>query len=373
MSIKYALHYSHISFSFLKGETKEFSTNGRDNKFEALKVLIRNCKPDREMIEIPLTDCEFCKYSGLLSNSSFTLKQKQFILFVNGRLVDSLEIRKVLDEVYAKVMPKSQSYFIYLSLIVPSNEVDVNVHPTKKELSLSRNFQITSEITNRVSEILASSNSSRNLTLKSFEIPKPALIKTQYAKSQVRESPSTPLEWFIETKPNQPKKKSEENLRSIEILKEKIVVGKEQELFNKFIYVGAVNKENVIVQHESSLYMINSRVLFETFIYQYILDNFAQLSFIEIQNSSLKIDSLIDLALENPLLGYNPDTDGDKSSMISYCSSLLSSKSDMLDDYFSLTISSEVLQRIPSLLDGLIHPDIQNLPEFLLRLCTDVN
>ena len=66
MSIKYALHYSHISFSFLKGETKEFSTNGRDNKFEALKVLIRNCKPDREMIEIPLTDCEFCKYSGLL-------------------------------------------------------------------------------------------------------------------------------------------------------------------------------------------------------------------------------------------------------------------------------------------------------------------
>jgi DNA mismatch repair protein MLH1 len=62
-----------------------------------------------------------------------------FLLFVNNRLVESDKIRRVIDNAYAMYQPKGgYSYVVYMALSVRPDLIDVNVHPTKKQVIIER-------------------------------------------------------------------------------------------------------------------------------------------------------------------------------------------------------------------------------------------
>ena len=66
-------------------------------------------------------------------------KKNVFLLFVNNRLVESDKIRKVVDNAYAMYQPKGgYSYLVYMALSVRPDLIDVNVHPTKKQVIIER-------------------------------------------------------------------------------------------------------------------------------------------------------------------------------------------------------------------------------------------
>jgi hypothetical protein len=65
---------------------------------------------------------------------NFNIKKAIFILFINNRLVDNSDLRKAMDMVYAPYLPKGQHSFVYLKMDIPPEDIDVNVHPTKREV-----------------------------------------------------------------------------------------------------------------------------------------------------------------------------------------------------------------------------------------------
>jgi DNA mismatch repair protein MLH1 len=76
----------------------------------------------------------FC--SGFFSNANFSLKRGVAIIFINDRLVDCAPLRRALDAVYSELLPKGSHSFVYLALQLPSEDLDVNVHPTKREVNI---------------------------------------------------------------------------------------------------------------------------------------------------------------------------------------------------------------------------------------------
>lgn len=74
------------------------------------------------------------KIRGLVSNSTFTSKKTTFILFINHRLVESSTLKRSLQSIYANILPSKQHPFMFLSLQLPPERLDVNVHPTKREV-----------------------------------------------------------------------------------------------------------------------------------------------------------------------------------------------------------------------------------------------
>lgn len=70
-------------------------------------------------------------------------------------------LKKSIEALYASFLPKGTHPFVYLSLTVKSENVDVNVHPTKEQVHFLYEDFIIEKITDDFSLRLANNNSSR--------------------------------------------------------------------------------------------------------------------------------------------------------------------------------------------------------------------
>eukprot|EP00511_Aplanochytrium_stocchinoi_P001217 CAMPEP_0204831080 /NCGR_PEP_ID=MMETSP1346-20131115/9796_1 /ASSEMBLY_ACC=CAM_ASM_000771 /TAXON_ID=215587 /ORGANISM="Aplanochytrium stocchinoi, Strain GSBS06" /LENGTH=797 /DNA_ID=CAMNT_0051961809 /DNA_START=100 /DNA_END=2493 /DNA_ORIENTATION=+ len=98
---------------------------------------------------------------GYVSNANYSRKQSNFILFINNRLVGCSSLKRAVELVYSEYLPKGGYPFVYLSLELPSRQVDVNVHPTKHEVHFLNEEHIVQIVQDRMREILVGANSSR--------------------------------------------------------------------------------------------------------------------------------------------------------------------------------------------------------------------
>jgi DNA mismatch repair ATPase MutL len=71
---------------------------------------------------------------GLVSSADYSAKKTTLVLFINGRLVECPPLKRACEAVYATLLPKADKPFLFLQLRMPSEHVDVNTHPTKKEV-----------------------------------------------------------------------------------------------------------------------------------------------------------------------------------------------------------------------------------------------
>ena len=83
----------------------------------------------------PTPDAEAAfSLEGLVSSADYSAKKTTLVLFINGRLVECPPLKRACEAVYATVLPKADKPFLLLQLRMPSAHVDVNTHPTKKEV-----------------------------------------------------------------------------------------------------------------------------------------------------------------------------------------------------------------------------------------------
>lgn len=99
-------------------------------------------------------------------------------MFANNRLVESDRIKKVIDTAYSLHQPKGQfSYFVYLALSVRPDLIDVNVHPTKKQVIIERMDDLLELLAELLDFHFTQCNSSRGFQVK-------PLIQTELPRAQ---------------------------------------------------------------------------------------------------------------------------------------------------------------------------------------------
>ena len=95
------------------------------------------------------------------ANAKNTTKKNTLILFINNRLVKWDRIKKAIDSAYHSYLPKGHQYFVYLGLEMQPRDIDVNVHPTKKEVG----FTNQDEIADSIAELIDKELSIQNTTI----------------------------------------------------------------------------------------------------------------------------------------------------------------------------------------------------------------
>mmetsp|Transcript_22979 Transcript_22979/g.39449 ORF Transcript_22979/g.39449 Transcript_22979/m.39449 type:complete len:830 (+) Transcript_22979:3-2492(+) len=105
---------------------------------------------------------------GFVSNANYSLKKAVFILFINNRLVDCGSLKKAVELVYSAYLPKQTHPFIFLSICMAPQNVDVNVHPTKSEVRFLHEDEIIESIQKALEAKLVGANSSRTFYTQSL-------------------------------------------------------------------------------------------------------------------------------------------------------------------------------------------------------------
>ncbi|CAD7671935.1 unnamed protein product [Nyctereutes procyonoides] len=485
---RYSIHNSGISFSVKKqGETiADVRTLPNATTVDNIRSIFGNAV-SRELIEVGCEDKTLAfKMNGYISNANYSVKKCIFLLFINHRLVESTSLRKAIETVYAAYLPKNTHPFLYLSLEISPQNVDVNVHPTKHEVHFLHEDSILERVQQHIESKLLGSNSSRmyftQTLLPGLAGPSGEVVKSTtgvtpsstgsgdkvYAHQMVRtDSREQKLDAFLQpmskalssqlqavvpedrtdvssgrtgqqdeemfelpepdqvaatnqgmeeeategtsetsekkgppSSPGNPRKRPREssdvemveddsrkdmtaactprrriiNLTSVLSLQEEINErGHEtlREMLHNHSFVGCVNPQWALAQHQTKLYLLNTTKLSEELFYQILIYDFANFGVLRLSEPA-PLFELAMLALDSPESGWTEE-DGPKEGLAEYIVEFLKKKAEMLADYFSLEIDEEGnLIGLPLLIDNYV-PPLEGLPIFILRLATEVN
>ncbi|XP_032409179.1 DNA mismatch repair protein Mlh1 [Xiphophorus hellerii] len=160
---RYAIHNSGKSFSVKKqGETvADVRTLPNASIVDNIRSVFGN-PVSRELIEVGCQDQKLAfTLKGFVSNANYSMKRCILVLFINHRLVESSALKKAVETVYAAYLPKNSHPFLYLSLEISPQNVDVNVHPTKHEVHFLHEDSVMESVQKHIESKLLGSNSSR--------------------------------------------------------------------------------------------------------------------------------------------------------------------------------------------------------------------
>ncbi|HQE91610.1 MAG TPA: DNA mismatch repair endonuclease MutL [Anaerolineae bacterium] len=133
---RYALAYPCIAFSLVHDGREILSTSGSGNAQEAL-LNVYGMDLGISLLPIPasLTNAQAVQVGGFVSPPSVHRANRGYItLFVNGRWVQDLRLTYAIIQAYHTLLPTKRFPVAFVTVTMPAEDVDVNVHPAKTEV-----------------------------------------------------------------------------------------------------------------------------------------------------------------------------------------------------------------------------------------------
>ncbi len=136
-----ALSRPDISFSYTCDEKEVFSTAG-DGSLQNAVLKIYGLDHAKATIPVDYTEDQI-HITGLIGKPELARGNRtRQTLFVNGRYVKNHVIAKVAEEAFRNAIMVGRFPFFIISVHLPQNMVDVNVHPAKTEVKFANEKQI---------------------------------------------------------------------------------------------------------------------------------------------------------------------------------------------------------------------------------------
>lgn len=124
-----------IAFELKKNGKTVLKTSGNNELKYALKEIFSSNVTDNLKEVLKTDNLSGMKISGYVSTPDFTRSSKKdYHIYINSRTVKCPVFQKAIDMAYKNLIAGGKYPFIVLNLELPPADVDVNVHPTKKEV-----------------------------------------------------------------------------------------------------------------------------------------------------------------------------------------------------------------------------------------------
>lgn len=167
---RYAVHCSGVAFSCRKhGDSGvSISTPSSATTVDRIRQ-IHGSAVANELVEFDVSEKKLgFQATGLATNANYHVKKTVVLLFINHRAVESTAIKRAVENTYAAFLPKGGHPFIYIDLEIEPHRVDVNVHPTKREVNFLNEEEIIEMVCSEVRSKLAQVDSSRTFLTQSL-------------------------------------------------------------------------------------------------------------------------------------------------------------------------------------------------------------
>ncbi|KAG9238469.1 histidine kinase-like ATPase [Amylocarpus encephaloides] len=425
---RYAIHCDGVAFSCKKhGDAGTIvSTQSNSTTIDRIRQ-IHGSGVANELIEFTSSDEGYgYRARGLTTNANYHVKKTSLLLFINHRSVDSSNIRKSIEQTYSTFLPKGGHPFTYLSLDIDPHRVDVNVHPTKREVNFLNEDEIIAKICGDIRVKLANVDVSRTFMTQTIlpgvrtpianarqdstdgssskagpaSTPKPKpyennLVRTDakvrkitsmlprstarsIASESVTRAGSAPRDIEYEQSDREPVNCRLMTVKELRAGVRDSMHNELTEVFAGHTFIGIVDETRRLaaIQGGVKLYLVDYGLVSNEYFYQVGLTDFGNFGVIRF-NPPLDLRALLTIAAETEKANLPRDApeedDFSVLDAVGLVSAQLIERRDMLLEYFSFQISEEgELISIPLLLKGYT-PSLGKLPNFLLRLGPYVN
>lgn len=151
---KFALSYPNVSFELHVDDKITFKTYGDGDVYKILSK-IYNMSVARNIISFSGNNDDYKVY-GYISVPDETRASKNYInIFINGRYIRNYIIQNSIIDAYGTLLMKNRYPLCVINIDMDPILLDVNVHPTKQEVRLSKEAELISLIKGAISERLA--------------------------------------------------------------------------------------------------------------------------------------------------------------------------------------------------------------------------
>ncbi len=189
----FALSHPEVAFSWKKKDKVQLSTRGQSDLMGVVRQVFG--KTFAASVFHVSHELRGARLEGVLSYPDAVRKNRNYqYFFVNQRWVKVPALSKILDDLYADLIPKRHYPVAILKLHLPPESVDINVHPSKREVKF-KNFSLIYQL---LKEALQNALSRYHLDREHVgleaELPHeaPPFASTTEAPFAVEPSPSAP-------------------------------------------------------------------------------------------------------------------------------------------------------------------------------------
>ncbi|MBQ1303959.1 MAG: DNA mismatch repair endonuclease MutL, partial [Erysipelotrichaceae bacterium] len=244
---KFALGNPQIAFELYADDKLKLQTPGNGSLDETM-MHIYGLETAKNSIPVEFSDYDF-SVRGVLVLPSINRSTKQYInCFINGRIVRSFLIQKAVIDAYREFMMPDRYPVCVLNIDVDYQLVDVNVHPSKWEIRLSKERQLCSLIQTNVNEILK----------KQF---KPGEIKLPKQNVRIEEKPLFETT-YTEVRHDDVLQEKAEEYVPVERKEEPAVV------VERFQYLAQLHGNYILACDEDNLYIVDQHAAMERCMYE---------------------------------------------------------------------------------------------------------
>ncbi|PKM63822.1 MAG: DNA mismatch repair protein MutL [Firmicutes bacterium HGW-Firmicutes-20] len=256
---KFTLCYPDVAFVLTCDAKVVVQTNGSGSLKE---VVYRKYGNDiaRNVVEFSKQSYDFSLSGAIVLPHVSRSSRNDMILFANRRLIRSIRLQRAIMQAYKYYLPEDRYPIVILNVHMDHQLVDVNVHPSKWEIRLSKEQQAELFITETIEEVLKQHMSA-------------AVIRQQVFRPVTTEIIS-----FFPT----PDEKPVESVKESEIRygisdtsgrdEEKIVDEHATQYKNVFIQMTALaqlHHKYILAQGEAGLYILDQHAAMERIRYEH--------------------------------------------------------------------------------------------------------
>ena len=259
---KLSLSHPEISFSLTNNDKTIINTSGKNDLLKTI-FEIYGYTISSNMLEIRASNDD-ADIHGFVAKPSILKSNRNYMTtIINGRVVKNNIILNAINAGYNTYKPDIKYPVVILFIDTDPTLIDVNIHPTKQDVKVSKLDELCNLITKSIKDAL----------YKSLLIPKIEVREVQ-SFNEISIPKEYPLNnEFVPIKEEQTnfdfkeiKKEVEQNLEQTDINNEKI---KKLELYP----VGLVMGTYIIAQNEENMYLIDQHAAQERINYEKYINN----------------------------------------------------------------------------------------------------
>ena len=258
---KLALSRPDVAFTLTNNERVVVKSSGSSNLLKTIHE-IDGLNVSSNMLEIKCASDDF-EVTGFVSKPSILKKNRNhFNIFVNGRIVRNNDINRAINDAYNTYKHEGFYPITVLNIYTDPTLVDVNIHPTKQEVKLSKTEELTDLIYQNIKKALYN-----NLLV-------PDAILDE-ANNDIKDNFINPVVYETKKEPTVEVSSSVALQTFLDIGGENTEIVKNAEFKSLKLYpVGQVHGTYIIAENEDGMFILDQHAAHERVNYEMITKKF---------------------------------------------------------------------------------------------------